>query len=70
MTDDLQSDIERLIDTHGLYRVIHELERICYGKAEHLASNWQDHDASRRWEKAGKVFDRTHTALEKIQWTD
>jgi hypothetical protein len=63
----MDNELEALVDKHGLYGVVHALERICYGKAEHLASNWQDHDASRRWERAGKKFDALFAQLQKIQ---
>jgi hypothetical protein len=31
------------------------------------SADWQDTAAAKRWVKAGRAFDRTHTALTKIQ---
>ena len=63
----LPDQIEALIDAHGLYAVSQAIEQVCYAKASHLADHWQDSAAAKRWVKAGRAFDRTHTALTKIQ---
>lgn len=59
--------LEKLIDAHGLYEVSACLELLCYEKAEHLRTNWQDIPAAKRWERAAKVFYAAHHKLEKIQ---
>ena len=65
--DKLSDQIEALIDAHGLYAVTLALVEVCGDKAEHLATSWQDYDAEKRWHKAAKAFDKTHTALHAIQ---
>lgn len=63
----METELESLIDKHGLYGVVLAIESICHGKAEHLASNWQDKDAAKRWQSAGKELDKLHSRLVKIQ---
>jgi hypothetical protein len=48
----LENDLEALIDAHGLYAVTTALANICHGKSEHLAANWQDAPAAKRWTRA------------------
>jgi len=50
--------LEALVDKASLGDIITALEDICYGKADHLRSNWQDEAAAKDWEKAGKALDR------------
>jgi len=47
-------ELEDLIDRTSLGRVLNQLIDICDGKAEHLAVNWQDDVAARRWSKAAR----------------
>lgn len=43
MTDsELDAAIEAHIDATSINRVLESLMRVCMGKAEHLADNWQD----------------------------
>jgi hypothetical protein len=44
--------LEAFVDRHGLDRVLEALERICYAKADHLRTNWQDAPAAKTWERA------------------
>jgi hypothetical protein len=43
----------------GLHKVCTALMVICYGKAEHPATNWQDRITARQWENAAKAMDAT-----------
>lgn len=64
---ELVDGIEALIDAHGLYAVTEALIEVCHGKAEHLASNWQDPTSARNWTKAASAFDKTSAKLRTIQ---
>lgn len=59
--------LEALVDANGLYDVTSALELLCYEKAEHVQSSWQDKEATKRWNNAGKVFRTAYVRLEKIQ---
>ena len=50
-------EIEDFIDQKGLGAVVGILVEICYLKAEHVRTNWQDEFLSRQWEKQGKEID-------------
>jgi hypothetical protein len=67
MSQRLEDALEQLIDAHGLYNVTEALQQVCFGKSEHLAANWQDYPASKRWNRAGRAFDHTAARLHKIQ---
>lgn len=49
--------LERLIDESSLAEVVDALTTICYEKAEHISSDWQDDSLARQWTKAGKLLD-------------
>lgn len=58
--------LEGLIDTHGLANVLEALVAICYEKASHLQTNWQDDGAAREWTKAGRRIATAEVAVHKI----
>lgn len=43
--------LEQYIDKYGLSETLSHIADICYNKAEHLKSNWQDESTARVWEK-------------------
>lgn len=51
-------EIEQMIDALGMFRVLGLLSEICYEKAEHIRSNWQDSNMARSWDRAGEYLDR------------
>ena len=55
--EDLE-DLEDLVDKEGLGAVLLALNEICFTKAEHLRTNWQDDLAAKRWEKAAALLER------------
>jgi alpha-amylase/alpha-mannosidase (GH57 family) len=61
------SELEQMIDRHGLYAVVQMLETICQEKSDHLLSNWQDQPAANRWLRAANKCDKLHSELVKIQ---
>lgn len=53
----LSTDVlESLVDAHGLANILQDLATVCHGKAEHLASNWQDENSAQYWTKAGNAI--------------
>lgn len=41
--------VESLIDKHGADRILEALREVCYAKAEHVETNWQDKALASRW---------------------
>ena len=60
----LAEELESLIDAVNLNHVLEALIEVCYGKAEHLRSNWQDAAAAKLWEKAGAVLDKARSKID------
>jgi len=51
-------ELEDIVDSQGLSNVIDLLSEICYEKADHLRSNWQDESLARSWEKDASILDK------------
>jgi hypothetical protein len=47
----LAEQLEEIIDSHGITNVLEAIEQVCYEKAEHVQSNWQDRPLAKAWEK-------------------
>lgn len=54
----LAAALEDAVDRHGMVAVVEALALVCAGKSDHLAANWQDVPASKRWTAAARAFDR------------
>jgi len=50
--------LENMIDKLGLDRVLDMISEVCYDKAEHARSTWQDERLARRWEKTARAVNR------------
>jgi len=50
--------IEEIVDVLGLSVTLANLGGVCFEKAEHLRCNWQDENAARTWEHAGRAIDK------------
>ncbi len=50
-----KSDIEIMIENLSLSGMLSILSQVCYEKAEHLRTNWQDLETARTWEKVGRA---------------
>jgi hypothetical protein len=57
ITDDDFADLEQLIDKIGLSEVLQLLADVCYAKADHIETNWQDYRLAKLWEKAAAKLD-------------
>ena len=44
-----RGSLEDLIDRTSLSELIDAISQICYEKAEHIRSNWQDDRTARSW---------------------
>ena len=53
MNNSEKHDLEDMIDKYGLAGVLSETESICYKKAEHIVSSYDDQDTAERWGEAG-----------------
>lgn len=59
----LEYELEELVDASSLGDVLRTLVDICHGKAEHLRSNWQDHESAKAWMHDAKLIG---TAASKV----
>ena len=57
-------DLEQIIDQEGLADVLLAIAGICFGKAEHLRTNWQDHTMAKRWDSDGN---KIHNLVAKLK---
>jgi hypothetical protein len=55
--------LERFVDMVGLDNVIAALREICYEKADHVQTNWQDKKLAAVWNRRGNRLD---TVLGKL----
>ena len=54
---ELADQLEPLIDRASLAMVLEALSQVCWEKADHLQSNWQDPVTAKAWHKAGNAID-------------
>ena len=63
--NDIEEKLEALVDESSVNFTLNCLVQICFGKADHLATNWQDHNAAKQWErlaiKLEKFADKNET---------
>jgi hypothetical protein len=60
MTDSklLSLSLESFIDANSLQDALQLLSEICWQKANHVQSNWQDSKLATVWEHAGTAIDK------------
>ena len=59
-----QDTLESMVDMYGLGHILNSLSAICFLKAEHIRSAWQDEGLAKDWEYAGdKINDLPPTSL-------
>ena len=51
-----EAAVEEIIDSKGVDGLLDAIADVCAGKAEHLAANWQDAEAAKRWQNAAIAF--------------
>lgn len=59
----MNDQLEQLIDQHGLVRVMEIIAGICYEKAIHVETNWQDKVLAGEWESNGNAIDSLAPSL-------
>jgi ElaB/YqjD/DUF883 family membrane-anchored ribosome-binding protein len=52
-TEQIKTELEAILDSSKLERVMEALGEICCEKAEHIRANWQDEALAQKWERAG-----------------
>ena len=63
LTQEQQDTLESILDSATLEDVFDSPDNICYEKANHLRTNWQEEAMGKAWEKAGaKVGGISHSA--------
>jgi hypothetical protein len=66
MSDNKVDDLEaQFVDKYGIAGVLDGLSRVCWNKAEHLATNWQDENWARAYEKVARKLDSYRHTIEK-----
>ena len=66
LTPAQKTALEAMIDADDLSSVLDAVAEICYGKAEHLRSNWQDEIGGKIWERAGRYIQQNVVCAAKI----
>jgi len=62
-----QDRIEQVVDSWNVETVLLMLETVCYEKAEHLRTNWQDPTTAKQWERCAARIARCAHAIDKIE---
>lgn len=52
------ASLESFVDSNSLQDALQLLSTICWEKASHVLTNWQDKELATHWEKAGAAIDR------------
>ena len=60
---DITTELEEMIDRHGLTHVVTGLSLICSEKAEHLRVNWQDRVSAKVWDADAKTLDKAARSI-------
>ena len=50
--------LESLVDSRSLANVLRTLSDICFEKASHVESTWQDNELTKRWNRAARSVDQ------------
>ena len=60
-------DLEtKYIDKFGVKRTLAMIEEICYDKAHHVESNWQDSSLASVWDYTGKAICKMLAKLDEV----
>ena len=66
MSDRYNDELEEMVDTIGLAKVLDMLSDIAYEKAEHIRANWQDASTARVWQRAGNRVYKSQMEVEGL----
>lgn len=62
---DLENEIEKLVDASSVQSIIEALAVVCYEKAEHIRSSYNDKPLARQWEKNGNLVIKLSSKIYK-----
>lgn len=65
MTQSHFETLESILDQSNINEVVKMLGRICYEKADHARSNWQDEDLAKAWERNGSLLGTVEARLRR-----
>lgn len=66
ITHDVEDQLERLVDRHGLAAVLDSIQELCLAKAIHLRSAWQDEQSASVWEVERKRLERAQIFAQDV----
>lgn len=58
MAQEHDNQLEDIVDVIGLTETLTALANICYLKAEHLESNWQDSASAKTWTRDAATIEK------------
>ena len=58
MNKDRAYEMEELLDSLGIVDFIEMLTSICYEKADHVRTNWQDKELAKAWENNARALEK------------
>ncbi len=56
-TPQFQEQLEAVIDRASISYMLATMAQIAFAKSDHAASNWQDANLAKRWDKLGVALD-------------
>ena len=59
-----EHDVEEYIDRHGMVHLLTMIENICFEKAEHVMTTWQDRGLASAWRRGSRQL------YKAAQWED
>jgi hypothetical protein len=63
---DIDSELEKLVDQHGIEFLVDKLAEICDAKAAHIRESYQDENLAQRWEEKANYLEATFYELEGV----
>ena len=57
---------QNFIDRHSLSTTLLVMAEICFGKADHLLSNWQDETMSDQWANVGRLLENAERKIRPL----
>ena len=56
-SQEAQDRLEEILDAIGVSETMVNLAAVCFAKADHLRSNWQDERTAKAWDALGRRVD-------------
>lgn len=58
LTTEDRDALEAILDRYSVRAVLEALAGICFDKADHVRTNWQDDITARAWDRDAKAIDK------------